>query len=397
MVVRPELLGGGGGRWRGCRGFRGGSRGSGGRCGGSRPRGGRHDLGEEAVPAEAGVALPSLGIEDPERRPAPRRPDPALRDERLRPLPDDVPAEPDPGPALQLQPDAARLRDRRRHGRREVRRLEHHKRDPRPPGHRRQPAEPVRDAGHRRDPGGQVDDEEVDRPGRQEGTREREALGGRLGRQDDEPLRPDAARDGLDRVERTSKVQPGHDRPRRLRLSDEPQRERGPPAREVAPERETRPARQATRPEHGVECREPGREDLGTVDLEGSLGLLLRRRRHRREGAHDVAVVARGAARRTARRGRSPPRAEGGEGGLDVGGEGRHAVKYRTNVRMNQGVRQAFLPSVTHANTGSGPEAAMTSHGPGTGSDRPSFLPDVHQAIPMAGLGVSFMVECSPA
>ena len=51
-------------------------------------RGGLID--EEAVAAEAAVALPTVGVEDPERRPAPRRAIAVAGHQCLGPLPDDV-------------------------------------------------------------------------------------------------------------------------------------------------------------------------------------------------------------------------------------------------------------------------------------------------------------------
>jgi hypothetical protein len=59
---------------------------------------------EEIRVAETAVPLATLGVEDPELRSSPRRPVAAAGDERLGPLADDVPSEPDPGPAGQLEP-----------------------------------------------------------------------------------------------------------------------------------------------------------------------------------------------------------------------------------------------------------------------------------------------------
>jgi hypothetical protein len=59
-----------------------------------KPGGGLID--QQGVPGETGVSLAALGIEDPERRPTPRRTVAVVRDERLRPLADDVAAEPHP-------------------------------------------------------------------------------------------------------------------------------------------------------------------------------------------------------------------------------------------------------------------------------------------------------------
>jgi len=51
---------------------------------------------QQGVPGETCVPLAALGVEDPERRPTSRRTVPVVRDDCLRPLPDDVPAETDP-------------------------------------------------------------------------------------------------------------------------------------------------------------------------------------------------------------------------------------------------------------------------------------------------------------
>jgi hypothetical protein len=68
---------------------------------------------EQLVAAEAGVARPSVGIQDPEGRSPARRSGAITRDHHLRSLADDVPAEPDPRSTGQLQTDAGCLADRR--------------------------------------------------------------------------------------------------------------------------------------------------------------------------------------------------------------------------------------------------------------------------------------------
>ena len=55
---------------------------------------------------------------------------------------------------------------------------------------------------------------------------------------DDEPFEPDAAGDGLDRVEAARQVEPGHDRALRLGLRGDPQGERRPAAGAVAADRD---------------------------------------------------------------------------------------------------------------------------------------------------------------
>ena len=108
---------------------------------------------------------------------------------------------------------------------------------------------------------GQVQDEQVDRaPGQQRAT-DGEALVEGLRGDDHEPLEPDAAGDGLDRVEAAREVEPGHDRALGLGLRREPQDERRPAARTVAADRDARRTWQAARSQDRVERREPGVDD----------------------------------------------------------------------------------------------------------------------------------------
>ena len=137
---------------------------------------------------------------------------------------------------------------------------------------------------------GQVDDEHVHRPTREQRPGDRQTLLG-VGRgQDDEPLRLDATGHGLDRVERRREVQPGHDRPRRLRLRDEPQRQRRSAAGNVAADREPHPARHAAGPEDRVELGKSGGVDAVGIGNRcprwPEVGCL---ERHRRERPDDFA------------------------------------------------------------------------------------------------------------
>ena len=81
-------------------------------------------LEEEVVPAEAGVAFAAVRVEDPERRPPPRRAISIARDQRLRPLADDVAPEADPRPPREFEAEAARLGDRGREAAGEPGRIE---------------------------------------------------------------------------------------------------------------------------------------------------------------------------------------------------------------------------------------------------------------------------------
>ena len=69
----------------------------------------------------------------------------------------------------------------------------------------------------------QVDDQDVDRTAGEEHPGDRQALVEGLRRQDDEPVEPDAAGDGLDRVEGSGEVEPGDDRTVGLGLGGHPQ------------------------------------------------------------------------------------------------------------------------------------------------------------------------------
>jgi hypothetical protein len=226
---------------------------------------------EEPVPAEAGVPFAAVGVEDPDGRPPAGRAGPVAGDEDLGRLADDVPPEADPGPPDKLEADPRPLADRGGHRGGQPRRLEDEEADPGPAGEGTEAAEAIGEPGRPLRPGRQVHDEEVHGPAGQERARDREPFL-RPGRgEDDEPFRADAAGHGLDGVEGGREVQPGDDRATRLGLRGEPEGERGPPAREVAPEREAHPAGEAARSEDGVELGKAGREDAGWIDRTGNL------------------------------------------------------------------------------------------------------------------------------
>ena len=220
---------------------------------------------EEVVATEAGVAFAAVGVEDPERRPPPRRAVAIAGDERLRPLPDDVASEPDPRPPGELETDAGRLGDGGREATRQARRFEHDEERLRSPGEGSQPAEPVGDPGRTIRAGqpaaGQVQDEQVHRTAGQQRATDGQALVERLGRDDDEPFEPDATGDGLDRVEAARQVEPGDDRARDLRLGGEPEDERRPAARAVAADRDAGRPGQAAGSQDRIERGEAGGDD----------------------------------------------------------------------------------------------------------------------------------------
>ncbi|HJW21509.1 MAG TPA: hypothetical protein VJ506_03675 [Candidatus Limnocylindrales bacterium] len=281
---------------------------------------------------EAGISLAAVGVEDPEDRPPPRRAGPIAGHDHLRSLADDVASEPNPRPPSQLHPDSGRLADRTAQARGQTRWLEDREADPGSAGEGCQPAEPVGDAAPLRGPGvealREVDDQEVDRPAREEGAADREALVDVDRGHDDEPFRPDPPRDRFDRVERGREVQPGDDRAPGLGFRGEAEDERRSAARQIAPQRDAHPPRQATRAEDRVEGAEAGREDSRriwladrrSVDPGIALGGL---ERHGGEGPDDLADATNGLTE-SRRSGRAPPRPEGRQGRRHVGGECRH-------------------------------------------------------------------------
>lgn len=277
-------------------------------------------LGEEVVDREAGVALVAVGVEDPEARPSARRAEAVPRDHHLRPLADDVPPEPDPRAAGELETEPGRLGDRGAERRRTAGWLEQDEQRARTTGKRRQPVEAIRHAGGfhgRAQPSRQVDDQQVDGPAAEERPRDRKALVEVLRRDDDQPRQADAAGDGLDRVERARDVEPGDDRAGGLGLGGEPERERGLAARAVAAEREAGRAGHAARAEDRIERGEAGRDDaLGGGEAGRGPRIRLVWKRYRREGTEDLANGPRSC--------RTPARLERRESGGDVRGERGH-------------------------------------------------------------------------
>ena len=308
---------------------------------------------KEALPAEAGIALTTVGVQDLEGRSAARWAGPVTGDDHLRSLADHVPAEPDPRSTGQLQPDAGRLADGRREASgaraRTARhpsrwRLEHDEGDPGTARERRQPSEPIAESRLRPaavsasgwpasgQAGRQVHHQQVHGATGEQRAGDRQALLG-VGRgQDDEPLRLDPARHRLDRVERGREVQPGDDRAGRLRLGREPECERRPPARVIPAQREAHATRHATGAEDGIELAETGREDAIRISPGQRLGQI---QGHGRQGPHDVAEPAApakaadlaGGRAQDSGRGRSPARSEGRERRGQVGrGSGHRRV-----------------------------------------------------------------------
>jgi hypothetical protein len=217
-----------------------------------------------------------------------------------------------------------------------------------PPGECRQPGERVGEARGPLEPGWQVDEQEVHRTALEECAGHRQSLVDGGGSDHDQPLEADPAGDGLDGVEGAIEVEVRDDRPGGLGLGDEPERERGPAAREVAGQRETGGPRDATGTEDRVELGEAGRddrgecttigtgagpsvgerrcdglEDGGRLECGGRQGGRLVRQRDRRERADDLAERL-----ATGPRGDHPPTlAEAGEGVVDGSGGGHRTTK----------------------------------------------------------------------
>lgn len=106
----------------------------------------RHPIGpEEPIPAQAGIPVAAVGVEDPELRPSPRRPEPASGDDHLRPLAGDIPSEPDPCPTDEIELESGRLAERLAEARWEVGRLEDDERRRGPAGERGESLESLGD------------------------------------------------------------------------------------------------------------------------------------------------------------------------------------------------------------------------------------------------------------
>jgi hypothetical protein len=305
---------------------------------------------EEVVATEAGVALAALRVEDPELRPSSRRAVPVAGDGHLRPLADDVAPEPDPRSPGELEPDAGRLDDGGRQAGSQTRWLEGDEECLGAAGQGGEAAQPIRDPGGGRArvrPYRQVDDQEVDRPTGQQGSGDRQAFVDRVGGQDEEPVEPDTAGNGLDRVEGSGQVEPGDDRPVDLGLCREPEGEGRLAGAGIAAERDARAARQATRPEDGVECRKAGPDD----PLNSATGRYpgVRRRLRdflgRERGHRQRAVDPRGRPGPLPgypRSCRAPAHLEGRQSSRHVRGKRRHRRHDRTDVLFFQSPRRTF-------------------------------------------------------
>ncbi len=189
-------------------------------------------------------------------------------------MPDDVPTEPDPGAARQLEPERGRLGHGAGKAIRQVRRLDDEQERARTTRDRRDPVEPINrrpDASPRRALATaaaarpEVENGHVDGAGLKERARHRQRLVERFRNEDGEVGQAHAASGGLERVERPPEVHPGRERTGRLCLGDETKRERRRPTRPAATQRNGGGERHAARAEDRVERREAGRDDALAV------------------------------------------------------------------------------------------------------------------------------------
>ena len=281
--------------------------------------------------AETAVPLATLGVEDPELRPSARRPVAAAGDERLGPLADDVPPEPDPALSPELEAQSRGFHHRSREPGGQARRLEGDEERLRAAGEPGQATQPLGDLGRRGARGGtrrEIEDEDVDRAPGEEHPGDRQALVEGVRRQDDEPVEADAASGGLDRIECPGEIQPGDDRAVGLGLGDEAESEGRGAGAGRAVERHARGAREPARPDDRVEGREAGPDDPLDASSRlahgrgGELGWVvgrLGRERRRGQRAHDPRSC------------RAPSRLEGRQSSRHVRGEAGHRT-----VRLEQ-------------------------------------------------------------
>ena len=223
----------------------------------SEPAPGRR-LSQQFVAGQAGVPRTALRVQDSEfGRPA-RRAVPVPRDAYFRPLAHDVPAEADPGPPAQLQPEGGDLGDRAGYGRRQIRRLEHHQPDLGPTCQRRQSVQSLAQSGRGQTRatarlGRQIQQQQVHRSVLEEHRRHRQRLFQSVRREDDEPFQRHAPSRRLHRIQASPEVQVGGYSAGGLDPGDGPQPEGGLAARPVSLESGSGGSRQPAQPEDGIQ------------------------------------------------------------------------------------------------------------------------------------------------
>ena len=180
-------------------------------------------------------------------------------------LADDVAPETDPRTPSELQAETGRFGDGTGQTAGEPGRLQHDEQRLRSSSEGGEATEPMGDGsrpirGGEATPG-QIQDEQIHRaPGEQRATDGQALVEGFRG-DDHEPFEPYAPGDGLDRIEAPGEIAPGHDDTGGLGLRGEPEDEGGPPAGTIAPDRDTRRARQAPGSQDRVESRKAGPDD----------------------------------------------------------------------------------------------------------------------------------------
>jgi DNA-binding response OmpR family regulator len=282
---------------------------------------------EELGPAEAGIPLSAIGIEDPELGPAIGRAVAVAGDDDLGALTDHVATEPDPIAATKLQPERRRVGHGAGDWRGEGWRLEDDQAGFRSSAERGQATKTVGKPGRLLRGRRQVEDEQVDRPGGQQAATDRETLV-EIGRvDDDQPLEPDTAGDRFDRVETAPGVDPGDDPACGLGLGRHPQRDRRPARRAGPAKGDTRRSGQAAGTEDRIEVREPGGHDPADVRLRS---FFLGGCRREGERAADGSC-------------RAPARLERREGRGHVRRTCHRTTDDRTNVRLRQDRRHGRL------------------------------------------------------
>jgi hypothetical protein len=173
--------------------------------------------------------------------------------------------------------------------------------------------------------GRQVEHEQVDRPGGEQGAADRQTLVEVGGVDDDQPFEPDTAGDCFDRIEAATGVDPGDDATRGLGLGRHPQRDSRLARRAGSAKGDTRRTGQPAGTEDRVEVGKAGGHDPADVRL----GTFLLDGRCESE-------------RTTDRSCRTPARLERREGRGHVRRTCHRTTDDRTNVRLGQGRAACF-------------------------------------------------------
>ncbi len=241
----------------------------------ARWRGRPGEAGEQVIPGKAGVPCATFRIQDLELCATARWSVAVSSDGHRAPLPHNVPAQPDPARAPELQPQPARFLDGGGQATTEGIRLQDDEQRARPPGERREPGQPVTHPAtrHRGIPAvRQVHHEQVNGPGGEQRRSQDEGLLELGGSEHDEPVEAHTPRNRLHRIEGPGEIQPRDDRPARLRLSSRTQRHGGLARGRISAQRHGGGARQPTRAEDGVQSGKPGLDDVAVHVRIGDAG-----------------------------------------------------------------------------------------------------------------------------